>query len=1054
MSNAWCQSWNIQIITFGILIVGGAHGFVPLSNVQQGRRICRFQDLYADTISSSSSRLSVATELTEHDALLLSTEERHRRRMNRLTGVVGREQGQRPSIEREGHMKTGSLSASLNGRPSIQETKSKREKQNKPTKPQFSYKVLPDRNQWGCITTSAPAVLLRAGPGTGKTRVVAARIAHLLSSQQCNASQMLVLSHTKADAKRVKQNAINMLLQQQQSPSSAYDEADALAATDQAEKLWSGTFHSLSKAMLRSYGNVNVRVSSDSEQKARIQQCLLNNNNIKLPNLDTYALERTVASIHRAFGLWKEIGLFSNAGDVSNGTIEQAYTSAERLGIPSDAIQFALETYSAYEESKDLSGKIDPSDLCALAYDFLSTTPSALHKVRSKLLHLIIDEYQDVSPIQRALLRLIALGANNDTSRTKPSDRREQIRTLSNDDEYLDTTSVYDLSGIDEDGNGQRTDAILPGSITSTPPTFDVPKIFCAGDGNQSIYGWRGASPSMTLEGFLQDFPQGVVVPLLTSYRLPKHILEAANVLLTSTNIKTAGDEPFTMTELKAESRVRNTATTKNSENKGRSRPRIQAFDVSPASKQSTVALILNAGSRALSSARVTIDQVLRKVGDELFLCDNGVTRNQILVQNLWDSAEEAKWIATAIRKRHKARIKVLCRLERLGQKGRDNSSSDLAEPPFDSSDVAIMVRTSSQVHTLIQALKTAGIPVDRDEGHHYNTPSWNKGRQQQRNIDESMKPVKVLTMHRAKGEEFDDIYLAGWEEGVFPHSASVKHNRIHDERRLAYVALTRARQRAVITYSSVRILRSKQPGNAVYGTQQVHPSRLLYDLLRTDDEGTPHSSRRRGDKLVSWNQRKGVKDYVSGRNLPNHFAKSYERARVASQAKNHQPRMSDRAMGQKDLERKFAETDIAEERSKRRDEKNVDHEPSLSATNQSHPATAPNTDASLSSFKTESQNIASHERMLQQVRQGLLDIESKRRGACKEYVSKFRDILLHNFYLCRGRIPVILDQTQKDDSNANNGGAGTITTRPLSRCTAAQLGQYLESRLQDENEK
>ena len=64
------------------------------------------------------------------------------------------------------------------------------------------------------------------------------------------------------------------------------------------------------------------------------------------------------------------------------------------------------------------------------------------------------------------------------------------------------------------------------------------------------------------------------------------------------------------------------------------------------------------------------------------------------------------------------------------------------------------------------------------------------------------MKPVIVATMHRSKGEEYDDVYLAGWTEGEFPHPDAVSSNRVHEERRLAYVALTRARQRVVITHS------------------------------------------------------------------------------------------------------------------------------------------------------------------------------------------------------------------------------------------------------------
>tara|TARA_B110000305_G_scaffold229079_1_gene279627 strand:+ start:1327 stop:1923 length:597 start_codon:yes stop_codon:yes gene_type:complete len=106
--------------------------------------------------------------------------------------------------------------------------------------------------------------------------------------------------------------------------------------------------------------------------------------------------------------------------------------------------------------------------------------------LRGKLKQCVVDEFQDVSKSQHVLLKLLI------------------------------------------NGNGNNNNS-----------NYDVPKLFCAGDTDQSIYGWRGASPQENIGMFLKDFPQGVVLPFGTSYRLPKAILKAANSLINKKNDST-----------------------------------------------------------------------------------------------------------------------------------------------------------------------------------------------------------------------------------------------------------------------------------------------------------------------------------------------------------------------------------------------------------------------------------------------------------------------------------------------------------------------------------
>ncbi|EED90035.1 hypothetical protein THAPSDRAFT_263669, partial [Thalassiosira pseudonana CCMP1335] len=259
----------------------------------------------------------------------------------------------------------------------------------------------------------------------------------------------------------------------------------------------------------------------------------------------------------------------------------------------------------------------DPADLSSIAYRLLMTNPNALHVLRSKMKHIIVDEYQDMSVSQHSLLRLIR--------------------------------------------------------------SYSVPNLFCAGDTSQSIYGWRGAAPSLTVDGFRRDYPQGIVAPLDTNYRLPSDILEAATMLLPA-----ASQE-----EILWNSGVSDC---------------VSSFDVSPAASEKIAATVIQSvlSQRCCEKTRdITVDNGLR-FGESLLLSKG--------MQEL-----DSTFVASTIRRR-----------------------------------------------------PTPTIP---------------------------MKPATIMTMHRSKGEEFDDIYLVGWSEGEFPHPEAVSSSRVHEERRLAYVALTRARQ-------------------------------------------------------------------------------------------------------------------------------------------------------------------------------------------------------------------------------------------------------------------
>ncbi len=483
-----------------------------------------------------------------------------------------------------------------------------------------------------------------------------------------------------------------------------------------------------------------------------------------------------------------------------------------------------------------------------MAYRHLLENPKSLHLLRSKLKHIIVDEYQDMSVSQHAFLRLVVRGVVGDED-VAPSDSNNVVKRKK-------LPILLDAMDLNR------------GYKSTEKASYSVPSLFCAGDSSQPIYGWRGAAPLLTVDGFRKDFPQGVVAPLDVCYRLPTDILDAANMLLPP-----EASRGYTATAVTQ-------ATT--------------AFDVSPAAAAKVA-------SNVLGDSSSNTDQSFSKgnalLGNELLL-SKGMQKldSTVLIHGLWDDREEAKYIASTIRRRSKERRKALLKALRNLD---DNISLAQEKELLDFTDVAVLVRSSKQMNLVEEALAKAGIPFtvagknDDDEG---STASLVQRKRPGKEELVPMKPATIMTMHKAKGEEFDDIYLAGWTEGEFPHPEAMSSNRVHEERRLAYVALTRARQRVVITHSFVsRKLHFGKDGSKRFVTSQVEPSRFLYELVPSKKhiDGLANKSEvLSGDNVGTfWDRSAGIKDYVAGTNTPHWFRESFkEPAGYASRREDVRP--------------------------------------------------------------------------------------------------------------------------------------------------------------------
>ena len=664
---------------------------------------------------------------------------------------------------------------------------------------------------------------------------------------------------------------------------------------------------------------------------------------------------------------------------------------AIRLGIPKTCALLALEIFPEYQNRHALYGTADPSDLAAMAFRLLIEHPDSLRLLRSKLKHIIVDEYQDFSVSQHNLLRLVVRGVVDEDDHAATTTGTDG--TMYNEKRAMDQRRRRRLPVLLEPSEAA---SFLCNSNTRHQG-YSVPTIFCAGDTSQSIYGWRGGAPELTVHGFLRDFPQGVIAPLAICYRLPNDIVEAAGMLLP----RRFGERG----EYSANAQSPKT------------------YEVSPAAVVKLASSIQYSPPSSITDGggRFSTDNHIR-LGNQLLL-SKGVQKidGTVIIHGLWDTREEAKYIASNIRLRSRERKSALI----TALKNFDDGVSFPQEKELlDVTDVAVMVRSSNQLHLLKEALNDAKIPFITDKNKETgsqsmedeNSRSWltQKGAGAAKTLQ--MKPVFLSTMHRSKGEEFDDVYLAGWTEGEFPHPDAISSNRVHEERRLAYVALTRARQKVVITHSFVkRVLTFGEDGRKKHVTGQVQPSRFLYELkpsYRIKDGATTSAGKSSGPTWLPssdnegtvWDRSPGIKEYVAGQNLPHSFQKAYQVP-----------------MG------------YVAKRSDLRRHSTVILAPIAS-----------------------SNELPVLERILEQtpieiIEAGLKDIiVLGKKGSSKKFGSIFKEMLASFYQIRRGNALVFKsgarsDQTQNESVYALlKASVDDLVMRPLGRCSATQLGHYL----------
>jgi DNA helicase II / ATP-dependent DNA helicase PcrA len=669
------------------------------------------------------------------------------------------------------------------------------------------------------VETLEGPVLVLAGAGTGKTRVLTTRVAHILATGHARPSEILAVTFTNKAAREMKARV------------------GAMVGQIVEGMPWLGTFHSIGVKILRRHAElVSLKPDFtilDQDDQIRLLKQLLEAENIDEKRWPARVLAGLLDS-------WKNRGL----------TPEQ---------VPSgEAASFASgrgkKLYAAYQERLKVLNAADFGDLLLECIRLFREQAEVLRQYQARFRYVLVDEYQDTNVAQYLWLRLLG----------------QSIPPAS-----LPGSTRQSIPSHEVDGSPGHAPSARPGDderSASQQPQRVLKNICCVGDDDQSIYGWRGAEVDNILR-FEHDFPGAKIIRLERNYRSTGHILAAASHLIAHNQgrlgktLRTE-DEPGEKVKVTScwdseeEARAIGEEIEQLQHDDGHGNP--HPLD--------EIAILVRASfqMREFEDRFITLGLPYRVIGGPRFYerqeirdalaylrvihsAADDLAFERIInvpkrglgdatVQLLHDHARRRRVPLTAaaqavietdeLKPKPRAALRdLLAVFERWRAQKDELPHMRLAEIVLDESGYTDMwqrdrsadaagrlenlkelVRSMEEFENLAGFLEHIALVMDTEKS--------------------EGEAVSIMTLHSAKGLEFDTVFLPGWEEGLFPHQRTLDDQGragLEEERRLAHVGITRARRRANIYFAANRRMHGLWSSNI--------PSRFLDELPEGDVE-------------------------------------------------------------------------------------------------------------------------------------------------------------------------------------------------------------------------
>ncbi len=620
-----------------------------------------------------------------------------------------------------------------------------------------------NQDQLEAVTTTDGPLLVLAGAGTGKTKVLTSRISHILVSKKAFASQILAVTFTNKAAKEMKHRVETLI--------------------GSVDGLWLGTFHSIAAKILRRHAK-EVGLNQDftiidTDDQLRLAKQIFNNFNI---DTDKHSPKLFLYQIGR---------LKDKAIPPSKISLNDSYFYGSKS---------LSELYSEYQSRLKSLNAVDFGDLLLYNIELLNTHLDILAEYQRKFKYILVDEYQDTNITQYLWLRQLAQHHNN---------------------------------------------------------------ICCVGDDDQSIYGWRGAEITNILK-FDKDFINAKVIRLQQNYRSTNHILGAATKLI-SFNQERHGK--ILWTDHKHGEKIKLNSFYDDKEEARYIADEIDSLRRSHDILYSEIAILLRAGyqTRSFEESLNFLRIPYRIIGGmkfyERFEIKDAIAYIRILV-NPNDSLAFERIVntpkrgigAVALQNMHilsrEKNISLFSTAQALLNNGqiKGKAAQSLSELLQQFARWTEALKTLKHTEVVDLMLNESGyIDMWKMEATEEARERLDNIRELIRSLEEyntlgeflehislvsdsdsiiNENVVNIMTMHGAKGLEFKAVFLPGWEEGIFPSNRSIEESGrlgLEEERRLAYVGITRSKEKLYISFASNR---------RVYGNYQYNqPSRFIDEL-------------------------------------------------------------------------------------------------------------------------------------------------------------------------------------------------------------------------------
>lgn len=630
--------------------------------------------------------------------------------------------------------------------------------------------------QYDAVTAPLGPVRVLAGAGSGKTRVLVARIAWLIETEQATPHEILAVTFTNKAALEMRtrlESTLNRPLR----------------------NLWLGTFHSLCHRLLRlHYMEANLDQNfqiMDSDDQLRLCKRLLRERGIDEKLVSPKALQNFISSN-------KDEG--RRASHIERG-YNQAYNTM-------------IELYAQYQVICDQSSLVDFSEILLRTLEVLRNTPELLKHYQNRFKFVLVDEFQDTNSIQYAWLKILSGGHQ---------------------------------------------------------------QIFVVGDDDQSIYGWRGARVENILN-FDQDFPNSTTVRLEQNYRSTSTILDAANSVIEKNSERLAkklwtdNEDKSLITKYGAMDAYEEAqfviSQIKQAINEGVPRREQAILYRSNAQSRIFEEVLLRAnipyriygGLRFFDRAEIKdITSYLRLIvnhNDDISF-ERAITtpakgigtatiekiRLEAMLEevSLWTAMNNILESQSLAKRSHNALMSFKLLITGLLDSMGDVTLDQFIQDVIDKAELEAhykkepMGRGEDRIENLNEFISASRQFVEDYNNEPDSTPLTSFGYLSeflgQITLDSAVNAdtdnddkIQLMTLHSSKGLEFDHVYLVGMDEGLFPSESSMNDPaRLEEERRLAYVGITRAKKLLTLTTATSRMIH----GKTIYLT----PSCFLKDI-------------------------------------------------------------------------------------------------------------------------------------------------------------------------------------------------------------------------------